>query len=516
MPLATGTRLGPYEILAPIGAGGMGEVYRARDPKLNRDVAIKILPQALAADPAALARFEREAQAVAALSHPNILAIHDFGVEGGTPYAVMELLEGQTLRDQMGGAAVAPRKAVEYALQIAAGLAAAHARGITHRDLKPENVFVTRDGHVKILDFGLAKQRVAGAADATVAATRNLETGQGTVLGTVGYMAPEQLRGQPVDPRADIFAFGAVLYEMLTGRRAFHGATPADTISAILKEDPPELTSTVAAVVPQALDRIVRRCLEKNPDERFQSARDIAFALQALSGTSSGSASTHAGAPPTRSRMRRLTGPLIGVLAGALLALVAVGFVQSRQADRASAPPPLPSFRKLTFGRGAIDGARFVPGSHDIAYSARWQGSPSAVYLLREGSVEPRALDTPGALLLATSAQGGAAVMTAPALNNGLTEGSVSVLPFAGGGPREIRRSALNADFAEDGAELCLITRSGGNEFQLEWPPGEVLLKPSSNPLRSPRLRGGRLAFFGAIQRRRAQVVYELPQAQQT
>jgi serine/threonine protein kinase len=251
MTLVAGTRLGPYEVLSPLGAGGMGEVYRARDPKLNREVAIKVLPDALAADPAALARFEREAQAVAALSHPNILAIHDFGVERGTPYAVMELLEGQTLREVAGGGAVPPRKAVAYALQMAAGLGAAHARGITHRDLKPENVFVTRDGQVKILDFGLAKQRPAASASASVALTGQAATGAGTVLGTVGYMAPEQVRGQEVDARADIFALGAVLYELLAGRRAFQGATPADTISAILKEDPPELTASTAALVPR-------------------------------------------------------------------------------------------------------------------------------------------------------------------------------------------------------------------------------------------------------------------------
>jgi eukaryotic-like serine/threonine-protein kinase len=492
-----GKDLGPYRVLERVGAGGMGEVYRAHDAKLNRDVAIKILPEALAADPVALGRFEREAQAVAALSHPNILAIFDFGREGETAYAVMELLEGETLRARLAHGALPPRKAVELAVQIAEGLAAAHEKGIVHRDLKPENVFVTHDGRAKVLDFGLAKRtEPASTANASRLATSG-HTGPGMVLGTAAYMSPEQVRGEPVDHRSDIFSFGAVLYEMLAGRQAFGRETATESMTVILKEDPPEIATAGSGVSP-ALQRIAQHCLEKKPGERFQSARDIAFALQALSGSTSGSASIHVDEPSGRSPTRRLAGPLIGALAGALLALVAVRFVQGRQADGAVAPPALPSFRKLTFGRGTIDGARFVPGSRDIAYSARWQGSPSTVYLLREGSVEPRALDTPGALLLATSAQGGAAVMTAPALNNGMIEGPVSLLPLAGGGPREVSRIALNADFAEDGAELCLITRSGGNGFQLEWPLGEVLLKPSSRPLRCPRLRGGQLAFFEA------------------
>jgi hypothetical protein len=339
----------------------MGEVYRARDPKLNREVAIKILPEALAADPVALARFEREAQAVAALSHPHILSIFDFGVDRGTPYAVMELLEGQTLREQMGGGAVPPRKAVEYALQIAAGLAAAHARGITHRDLKPENVFVTRDGQVKILDFGLAKQRPAASAGASVAATRKVETGAGTVLGTFGYMAPEQVRGQEVDPRADIFALGAVLYELLAGRRAFQGTTPADTISAILKEDPPELTSTAAAVVPQALDRIVRRCLEKNPDERFQSARDVAFALEAMSGAGSGTAA----APARAAGSKNLGARLAWLICGALIVGVPAALVWWRHPT-----PPVQTMHFSVPFPSEVRDIAVAPNGHTVALVA--------------------------------------------------------------------------------------------------------------------------------------------------
>ena len=386
MPLIPGTRLGPYEIQAPLGAGGMGEVYRARDPKLNRDVAIKILPEALAADAVALARFEREAQAVAALSHPNILAIHDFGVERGTPYAVMELLDGLTLRDQMGGAAVPPRKAVEYALQIAAGLAAAHARGITHRDLKPDNVFVTRDGHVKILDFGLAKQRPVAPADATAAATRHVETGQGTVLGTVGYMAPEQLRGQDVDHRSDIFAFGAVLYEMLAGRRAFQGATPADAASAVLKEDPPELTATAAAQVPPSLDRIVRRCLEKNPDERFHSARDLAFALEAISGSSSGSGA--AVAPADAAGFRILSGRLAWLIYGALIVSAAVGVIWWRIPTPAA--PTMYFSAPLAF---AAQDIAVAPNGHTVAVVGyRESARKNVIWLYEVGAPDARSV----------------------------------------------------------------------------------------------------------------------------
>jgi serine/threonine protein kinase/Tfp pilus assembly protein PilF len=288
--LSAGTRLGPYEILSPLGAGGMGEVYRARDSRLDRDVAVKVLPESLLADGEALARFEREAKAVAALSHPNILAIHDFGREGGISYAVMELLEGETLRDRLDAGAIALRKALDYALQIAQGLAAAHDRGIVHRDLKPQNVFLTRDGLVKILDFGLASRRPLDAAgrEQTAATqhpmaeddrTASRLTQQGMILGTVGYMSPEQVRGAPVDHRSDLFSFGVILYEMLSGERAFRRDSEIETMMAILREEPREL-SRAGKGTPPELEEIVEHCLEKSPEERFQSARDLAFALR--------------------------------------------------------------------------------------------------------------------------------------------------------------------------------------------------------------------------------------------
>jgi Tol biopolymer transport system component len=286
MTIETGAKLGRYEIRSKLGAGGMGEVYRARDSQLGRDVAIKVLPASFSVDQDRLRRFEQEACAASALNHPNILVVHDIAADDGTPYVVSELLEGETLRKRIGGTPLGQRRAVEYALQIANGLAAAHEKGIIHRDLKPDNVFVTNDGRVKILDFGLAKlTQLDGNQSQTDVPTRRVDTDPGVVMGTVGYMSPEQLKGRAVDQRSDIFSFGAILYEMLSGRRAFHGESAAETMSAILKEDPPELSDTNRSVSP-ALERLVNHCLEKNPEARFHSARDVAFALEALSGSS--------------------------------------------------------------------------------------------------------------------------------------------------------------------------------------------------------------------------------------
>src|SRR5579863_4673546 len=288
MALTSGTKLGPYEILAPLGAGGMGEVYRARDTRLNREVAIKVLPEALAHDADRLRRFEQEARTIAALNHPNILGIHDIGVHDGAPFLVSEFLEGQTLRQKLASGPLPVRRAIEYALGIAGGLAAAHEKGIVHRDLKPENIFVTRDDRIKVLDFGLAKLVKPEEYEATVTLPSE-GTLPGTVMGTVGYMSPEQVRGEPIDSRSDIFSFGAVLYEMLTGKRAFKRETSAETMTAILREEPSALSDT-GSQGPLELQRILARCLEKNVARRFQSANDLAFAVESLSGTSSAKA----------------------------------------------------------------------------------------------------------------------------------------------------------------------------------------------------------------------------------
>ncbi|MFS8085776.1 MAG: protein kinase domain-containing protein, partial [Acidobacteriota bacterium] len=283
--ISPNTTIAQYTIVSKIGEGGMGEVWRARDPKLGRDVAIKVLPASLSENEDRLRRFEQEAQAAGALNHPNILVIYHIGTHEDAPYIVSELLEGETLRDRMAGAALPQRKAIDYALQIARGLAAAHEKGIIHRDIKPDNIFITDDGRVKILDFGLAKlsQPPTEVAAQTEIVTRRVRTDPGTVMGTVGYMSPEQVRGQPVDHRTDIFSFGAVLYEMLSGRRAFRGDSAIETLNAILKEEPSEITATNSSIGP-ALERVVWHCLEKRPERRFQSASDIAFALESVSG----------------------------------------------------------------------------------------------------------------------------------------------------------------------------------------------------------------------------------------
>ena len=326
MPLSPGTRLGSYEILDALGAGGMGEVYRARDSRLDRDVAVKVLPEQLTASPDALARFEREAKSVAALSHPNILSIFDFGTHGSVSYAVMELLEGATLREKVDAGAVSQRQAVDWGLQIAKGLSAAHGRGVVHRDLKPDNVFVTSDGHVKILDFGLAKRMEAEPSPGTNAPTGTGHTEPGTVMGTMGYMSPEQVRGLPVDHRSDIFSFGAILYELLSGRKAFKRDTSSDTIAAILKEDPPELTQSGRNVSP-ALDHVVRHCLEKDRENRFQTAKDVAFALSEASASTTAAVTSggHAAVPEKRS-----TRGLAIVAAAVVLLVLAAVFLARR------------------------------------------------------------------------------------------------------------------------------------------------------------------------------------------
>jgi serine/threonine protein kinase len=293
MSILPGTKLGRYEIRAKIGEGGMGQVYRARDEKLNRDVAIKVLPIAFSRDPERLLRFEQEAQAAGALNHPNILSVYDVDTHEGAPYVVSELLDGESLRERIAETSILQRKAIEYAVQIADGLAAAHEKGIVHRDLKPDNIFIGKNDRVKILDFGLAKliHSIDENKPQTDVPTRKVHTDPGTVMGTVGYMSPEQVLGKSIDGRSDIFSFGAVLYEMVSGRRAFHGDSSVETLNAILKDEPAEFIQTSTTVNP-AVEKIVRRCLEKKPERRFQSAHDLAFALGALTASSASSVKT--------------------------------------------------------------------------------------------------------------------------------------------------------------------------------------------------------------------------------
>ena len=404
MSFAPGTRLGAYEILAPLGAGGMGEVYRARDAKLGRDVAVKVLPSELADNPEALSRFECEARAVAQLSHPNILAIHDFGRHGETAYAVMELLEGETLRARLGHGALPARKAVDLAAQMAEGLAAAHEKGIVHRDLKPENVFVTGEGRVKLLDFGLAKKTSPGSGSDSGLPTIDKLTRPGTAMGTVRYMSPEQVRGEAADHRSDIFSFGVVLYEMLTGRQAFGRDTGAESMAAILKEDPPEIAATGSGPSP-TLQRILQHCLEKKPGERFQSARDIAFAIQALS------ASTVTG-EKAGTGSRRGGRPWLTVIAvAAAMAVAALTSYRSGQkAERRLAAGV--TFRQMSFRRQTVFQAAFAPDGETIVYSAALEGNVPELFTIRPEYPEPRPLGLPRTHLLSISSRGELAVLT--------------------------------------------------------------------------------------------------------
>jgi TolB-like protein/tetratricopeptide (TPR) repeat protein len=362
LPLTPGSRLGPYEILAPLGAGGMGEVYRARDTKLKREVAVKVLPEALAQDADALARFEREALAVAALSHPNILSIFDFGNQDGTAYAVTELLEGETLRGKIDAGPVSLRQAVDWAQQIAKGLSAAHSKGVVHRDLKPENAFVTKDGHVKILDFGLAKRVEETAPDKqTSAPTGSGHTEPGTVMGTAGYMSPEQVKGLAVDHRSDIFSFGAILYELLSGKKAFKKDTNAETMASIMRDEPPELSESGRSI-PVTLDHIVKHCLEKDRDNRFQTAKDIAFALSEASGaTTTVTSGVQAVAPAPRGKS------WAWIVAAAVVVLGAAGLVLWKRPK--SGPAESPGVKRVAVlpfeNLGAPEDDYFADGMSD-------------------------------------------------------------------------------------------------------------------------------------------------------
>lgn len=490
MGLASGTRLGPYEIRSALGAGGMGEVYRACDTRLGRDVAIKILPESFARDSDRLHRFELEARAVAALNHPNILALFDIGTHDGSPYIVSELLEGQTLRQRLEEGFLPARRAVEFALQVAQGLAAAHEKGVVHRDVKPDNIFLTKDGRVKILDFGLAKLAgPEGAASGSDSLTHGgaTQTAAGMVMGTVGYMSPEQVRGKAIDPRSDIFSFGAVVYEMLAGKRAFQGETSADTMTAILQQDPPELTQSGLQVSP-ALDRVVRRCLEKEASDRFQGARDLGYALDAVMGSS---ASTPE-APAVEARKKVPNLRLLLALSSlvAVLALAAVAWLLTRRA-----PPPL-NYVALTFRRGNISRARFAPDRQTVVYSAAWDGAPPEIFSVHKSPGDSRAL-LANAILIAVSNTGELAVIAQPKIldwNSAL--GTVGSLPMAGGRPREILENIRDADWSPEGTGLAVV-RMVGRECQVEFPPGKPLFRTSGyiSDLRFSR-DGRRLAFL--------------------
>jgi serine/threonine protein kinase len=422
MALASGTKLGPCQIQSPLGSGGMGHVYRARDARLNRDVAVKILPGSFSTDPDRLQRFAQESRAAAAINHPNILSIYDIGDDRGAPYVVSELLEGETLRDRLRDNVLPSRKAIDYAQQIASGLAAAHEKGIVHRDLKPENIFITQDGRVKILDFGLAKFTRPEADASGNEPTPVVATDAGTVMGTVGYMAPEQVRGKPADARADIFAFVAILYEMLSGKRAFHGDSPVDTMTAILKEEPPDLAETNRNV-PSALEGMVRHCLEKNPAERFQSARDVALNL-ALTDVSTSSRGGMPAIPEEPSPHRGL----LPVLGGLLLLGSWLGVYHFAKRTTASGNP---TFHEITFRNGTVWAARFAPDGQTIVYGAACEGQPAEIFSTRFDSTDSRTLDLPPSQVLSVSSKGEMAISLHPTNTAFAQTGTLARVPLA-------------------------------------------------------------------------------------
>ncbi|HEY7727880.1 MAG TPA: protein kinase [Candidatus Eisenbacteria bacterium] len=441
--IAPGTRLGPYEVLDLIGAGGMGEVYRARDERLGREVAIKVLPGDFAGDSDRLRRFEHEARATGQLNHPNILAIYDLGTGTGVPYIVTELLEGRNLREVVGHGPLPPRKAVECAVQIASGLMAAHAKGITHRDLKPENIFIVAGGHVKILDFGLAKLlRPTGvqAHDKTGSMQASL-TMTGTIMGTASYMAPEQIREQAVDHRADIFSLGCILYEMLAGRRAFDGGTPMDRMTAILHSDPSALPRAVEEALP-GINTVVRRALEKRAEDRFESAREMAFAL--------GLVAERANAPREGAEVD---------------AAAAAGSPPSRTAI----------LHRLTYREGTIFTARFAPDGQSVYYGAAWEGRPIEIFWAHSGNPESRALGYPNAEILAIAPSGEMAVSLRRFARGGfIHSGMLARMPLGGGAPRELLDGVHEADWGPDGRQLAVVREAGGMT-RLEFPIGKVL-----------------------------------------
>jgi eukaryotic-like serine/threonine-protein kinase len=473
--IGAGARLGPYEIVAPLGAGGMGEVYRAKDAKLGREIAIKVLPAAVGDDRARRQRFEQEARSASALNHPNILTVYDIGEADGALYIAMELVEGKTLRELLASEEPLPtRRLLDLAAQIAEGLAKAHAAGIVHRDLKPENLMISKDGYVKILDFGLAKLTETPTQDASVLPTAiAAPTEPGTVMGTAGYMSPEQAGGQPVDYRSDQFSFGAIVYEMATGKRAFQRKTGAETLVAIIREEPEPL-SQAAPKAPAPVRWIVERLLGKDPEERYASTKDLARDLKSLRDHLTETSVSGALAPAEATRTKRRG--RLALAAATLLVGAGVGFLARSLAG--GAHPPL-KLQRLTYARGSIHCARFAPDGQTIIYSAAWEGRPVEIFSTRADSTESRSLGLTGADLLAVSSQGELALsLNRRHLFGFETAGTLARVPLAGGAPREVLEDVEDADWSPDGKTLAVV-RLAGNACRLEYPIGKVLFEAS-------------------------------------
>jgi serine/threonine protein kinase len=499
MPLSAGTRLGPYEILSPLGAGGMGEVYRARDPRLGRDVAIKVLPGDVASDSTRRQRFEQEARSASALNHPNILTIHDIAETDGTLYIAMELVEGRTLRELIvSGDPLPTRKLLDIAVQTAEGLSKAHAAGIVHRDLKPENLMVSKDGYVKILDFGLAKLTEPISEQASVLPTAvAAPTQPGTVMGTAGYMSPEQASGQPVDFRSDQFSLGSILYEMATGKKAFQRKTGAETLVAIIRDEPEPL-GQAAPKSPAPVRWIVERCLAKDPEERYASTKDLARDLKSVRDhlTETPVSGALEPAEPPRARRRGWLLPAaLAFVAGAAMAIFA-----AEKLDLIG--PPQLKFQRLTYRRGSIGSARFAPDGQSVVYSASWDGAPPQLFLKRPDAADSSPINLPPAEILSISASGEMSLaLSCVRTHNGVCSGTLAQAPLTGGAPREIREKVQQVDWTPDSSAIALV-RDVAEGAQLEFPAGKVLYRTAAH-LSYPRIspKGDRIAFIDHPQR---------------
>ncbi len=461
----------------------MGEVFRARDERLGRDVAIKIIRPSLSDQADHVRRFEQEARAAASLNHPNIVAIYDVGTDNGSPYIVSELLEGLTLRQRLVGGALPARLALDYARQTVQGLIAAHDHRIVHRDLKPENLFVTNDGRLKILDFGVAKLQPSADESHSIE-TMVTVTKSGAVVGTVSYMSPEQLRAKPVDHRSDLFSLGAIFYEMLSGSRAFRGETEVDTMTAVLREDPPELDVEQQPGMSPAFQQIIRHCLEKEPENRFQSARDLAFALETLTGPNGKTQRSGAG---RFSLARAVPWAVASLLAVALL-LLGTQFHHEAAA---------PSFQRLTFEEGTVYSARFSPDGRSFVYGASWNGQPLRLYSAVGDSLLSQPLNLPDASLLSVSPTGELAVVLHGdhMIHLEMANGTLASAPLTGGSPREMLEDVSWADW-DAHEELAVVHRVQGR-YRIEYPIGKVLYESSGSisHLRFSR-QGDKIAFL--------------------
>jgi serine/threonine protein kinase/WD40 repeat protein len=525
--------LGPYEVVDLLGEGGMGAVYRAKDTRLGRFVAIKVLTNVTLSDKERLVRFEQEARATGILNHPNLLTVYDVGTDAnGAPFLVSELLEGETLRSRLERGPLSPRKAVDAALQMAQGLAAAHDKGIVHRDLKPDNIFLTRDGRLKILDFGIAKLTAHAGADGPT--FQMAATEPGMVLGTVGYMSPEQVRGEVVDHRSDIFSLGAIFYEMLSGIRAFKRNSSIETLNAILKEEPSDLTDMLPSL-PPAVEKLVRRCLDKDREQRFQHARDLSFNLETLSAMSSGGTLGGMARPPVTGTMplpnaptvrsaaphtsatsatsataalrtsqttaRPLMKPKRGVspVLLALLYLVSIAgaaYGAWTYAQRTKEQPPEPQFRRMTFRRGEVRTARFTPDGETIVYSAAWDGKTTDTFVVSRSATEARPLEIPESEVLAVSKSAELAILLHR--DRFTNTGVLARVPLAGGTPREMADNVISADWSPDGSTLAAVRVVNG-KTRIEYPIGTGVYEANASLVRiAPD--GKRLAILERLQ----------------